>query len=105
MKKSKTLEVDGYTGDIEQKMEQYMVLMLYPIHSDIKSGIKRTLSALNNNFHAFWNFQIVQDSLTLNIKVIDHACNLAINWKILQQILKIQIKYNQMVCTNFQLLN
>ena len=70
-------EVDGLTGDIEQKDGAiYGTDVVSNPPADIKSGIKRLLSALNNNFHAFWNFQIVQDSLTLNIKVIDAHFNL-----------------------------
>ena len=68
-------EVQGLTGKIMQKDGAiYGTDVVSNPPADIKSGIKRLLSALNNNFHAFWNFQIVQDSLTLNIKVIDaHA--------------------------------
>ena len=39
--------------------------------ADIKSGIKRLLSALNQNFYGFWNFDITQDPFNFNIKIID----------------------------------
>ena len=49
--------------------------------SDIKSGIKRLLSALNQNFYGFWNFDISQDPLSFNIKVIDTHATSQLNEK------------------------
>ena len=39
--------------------------------STVKAGVKRLLSQLNNNFFNFWKFEIVEDTHTGNVKVID----------------------------------
>ena len=39
--------------------------------ADVKSGLKRLLSQLTNNFYGFWNFEVTQDPFTLNVKAIE----------------------------------
>tara|TARA_X000001382_G_scaffold94404_1_gene68892 strand:- start:787 stop:5019 length:4233 start_codon:yes stop_codon:yes gene_type:complete len=39
--------------------------------SDVKAALRNLLNQLNENFHNFWSFEIVEDPFTKNIKVLD----------------------------------
>lgn len=39
--------------------------------ADVKAALRNLLNQLNDNFHNFWSFEIVEDSFTKNIKILD----------------------------------
>ena len=68
IKKAFGIEPDKATGS--SKGQIYYSEVVKP-PSTVKAGVKRLLSQLNDNFFNFWKFEIVTDTFSGNMKIID----------------------------------